>query len=64
MSEIRVRRYGGTHTEITINDYYAQGIPLVFDLRDDQAAQLRAELSPKLMRYKVTTPAKWRAPKP
>ena len=61
MDEIQVRRYGDSQTEITISDYHGPGAPLVFDLNDNQAAQLRAELIPKLMRYSTAvTPAKAR----
>ncbi|SHT43601.1 Uncharacterised protein [Mycobacteroides abscessus subsp. abscessus] len=61
MDEIHVRRYSDSQTEITISDYHGPGAPLVIDLSDDQAAQLRAQLSPKLMRYPVAvSPAKAR----
>lgn len=56
MDEITVRQYGEDQHEVTISDYYGPGTPLVFDLNEDQAAQLRERLRPK--RTGAVTPAK------
>lgn len=46
---------------ITVCDYYGPNTHLEFGLSDDQATELRAKLSPKLMRYpSAVTPAKVR----
>lgn len=60
MDSIEVQRNEhGYH--VTINDYYGRHTPLQFGLTTDQAAHLRAQLSPKLLRYPpATTPAKAR----